>query len=25
VVILVVLVQGFQSLGDYLVRKSDRK
>ena len=25
VVILVVMVQGFQSLGDYLVRKSDRK
>ncbi|MCG7591235.1 MULTISPECIES: methionine ABC transporter permease [Halomonadaceae] len=25
VMILVVLVQGFQSLGDYLVRKSDRK
>ncbi|MEE3269156.1 MAG: methionine ABC transporter permease [Pseudomonadota bacterium] len=25
VVILVVLVQGFQSLGEYLVRKSDRK
>ena len=25
VVILVVLVQGFQRLGDYLVRKSDRK
>jgi D-methionine transport system permease protein len=25
VVILVVLVQGFQSLGDFLVRKSDRK
>lgn len=25
VIILVVMVQGFQSLGDYLVRKSDRK
>ncbi|MGS2743340.1 methionine ABC transporter permease [Halomonas sp. LS-001] len=25
VVILVVMVQGFQSLGDYLVRRSDRK
>ncbi|NYT74664.1 ABC transporter permease [Halomonas sp. QX-2] len=25
VVILVIMVQGFQSLGDYLVRKSDRK
>ncbi|UYG01396.1 MULTISPECIES: methionine ABC transporter permease [unclassified Halomonas] len=25
VVVLVVMVQGFQSLGDYLVRKSDRK
>ncbi|MDN6181056.1 MAG: ABC transporter permease [Halomonas subglaciescola] len=25
VVILVVMVQGFQSLGDYLVRKNDRK
>ena len=25
VVILVVMVQGFQSMGDYLVRKSDRK
>lgn len=25
VVILVVMVQGFQSLGDYLVRKADRK
>lgn len=25
VVILVVMVQGFQSLGDYMVRKSDRK
>ncbi|MYL24566.1 methionine ABC transporter permease [Vreelandella massiliensis] len=25
VVILVVMVQGFQSIGDYLVRKSDRK
>ncbi|MBP5980157.1 MAG: ABC transporter permease [Halomonas sp.] len=25
VIILVILVQGFQSLGDYLVRKSDRK
>jgi ABC-type methionine transport system permease subunit len=24
-VILVIMVQGFQSLGDYLVRKSDRK
>ncbi|MBE0463776.1 MAG: methionine ABC transporter permease [Halomonadaceae bacterium] len=25
VIILVIMVQGFQSLGDYLVRKSDRK